>query len=274
MNSINHKVQLHNGVEKPQLGLGVYLVEEGKATIDTVNTALNLGYRAIDTASFYQNEAGVGQAIRESTIPRNDLFITTKLWNDDHGYDSTLKACENSLKKLNVDYLDLYLIHWPGDDFIETWKAFERIYEEGLARAIGVSNFHEHHLEKLRVNSNEKPVVNQIENHPRLTQENVREYCKQHDIKVEAWSPLAKGKILNEPTIRYIAAKHSKTAAQIILRWHLQNGTIIIPKTVSSTRMKENADIFDFSLSMVEMNQIDSLNMNERTGNNPDTFLF
>ncbi len=273
--SIEHKVKLHNGVQIPQLGLGVYLVEEGKTIVDTVKTAIQLGYRSIDTAAFYANEEGVGQAIKESAIAREELFITTKLWNDDHGYDATLNAFETSLKKLDLEYIDLYLIHWPGKDkYIESWKAFERLYEEGLVKAIGVSNFHEHHLERLMANANEKPTVNQVELHPRLAQEELRQYCKEKDIKVEAWSPLARGQLLNEPTIKYIANKHGKSPAQIILRWHLQNDIIVIPKSVSPTRLKENADIFDFQLSMDEMNQIDQLNMNERTGKNPDELLF
>ncbi|MFT8322032.1 MAG: aldo/keto reductase [Bacillus sp. (in: firmicutes)] len=273
--SIENKVKLHNGVEIPQFGLGVYKVDEGKTVVDTINAAINLGYRAIDTAAFYANEEGVGQAIKESVISREELFITTKLWNDDHGYDATLKAFETSLKKLDSDYIDLYLIHWPGkDQYLESWRAFERLYEEGLVKAIGVSNFHEHHLDRLLANANEKPTVNQVELHPRLAQEELREYCKTNDIKVEAWSPLARGRILNEPTINYIANKHGKSAAQIILRWHLQNDIIVIPKSVSPKRLKENADIFNFQLSMEEMNQIDQLNMNERTGKNPDEVLF
>lgn len=273
--SIENKVKLHNGVEIPQFGLGVYKVEEGQTIIETVKLALSYGYRSIDTAAIYGNEEGVGTAVKESAIQRDKLFITTKLWNDDQGYDRTLKAFETSLRKLDLDYIDLYLIHWPGKDkYVETWKAFERLYDEGLVRAIGVSNFHEHHLEELLTNANEKPTVNQIELHPRLSQETLRDYCKSKGIKVEAWSPLAKGRLLNEPTINYIANKHGKTPAQVILRWHLQNDIIVIPKSVSPKRLKENADIFDFQLSLDEMNQLDQLNMNERTGRNPDNLLF
>lgn len=273
--SIENKVKLHNGVEIPQFGLGVYKVEEGQTVIETVKAALSYGYRSIDTAAVYGNEEGVGKAIKESAISREELFITTKLWNDDQGYDQTLKAFETSLRKLDLDYIDLYLIHWPGKDkYVETWKAFERLYDEGLVRAIGVSNFHEHHLEQLLKNANEHPAVNQIELHPRLSQEALRDYCKSKDIKVEAWSPLAKGRLLNEPTINYIANKHDKTPAQVILRWHLQNDIIVIPKSITPARLKENADIFDFQLSLDEMNQLDQLNMNERTGSNPDNLLF
>lgn len=275
VNSIEQKVKLHNGVEIPQLGIGVFKVEEGDTVFHTVKTALDLGYRSIDTAAIYKNEEGVGRAIKESAIQRENLFVTTKVWNDDQGYDSTLRAFETSLKKLDLDYLDLYLIHWPGKDkYVETWKALERLYEEGLVRAIGVSNFHEHHLDHLLANANEKPTVNQIELHPRLSQENVREYCKNKDIKVEAWSPIAKGRLVNEPTLNYIAKKHGKSPVQVILRWHLQHGHIIIPKSVHPERIKENAEIFDFQLSLVEMDQIDRLNMNERLGSNPDELLF
>ncbi|PKG25389.1 aldo/keto reductase [Niallia nealsonii] len=273
--SIENKVKLHNGVEIPQFGLGVYKVEEGQTVIETVKTALSYGYRSIDTAAVYGNEEGVGKVIKESAISRDELFITTKLWNEDQGYDRTLRAFETSLKKLDLDYIDLYLIHWPGQDkYVETWKAFERLYDEGLVRAIGVSNFHEHHLDRLLKNANEHPTVNQIELHPRLSQEALRDYCKSKDIKVEAWSPLAKGRLLNEPTINYIANKHDKTPAQVILRWHLQNDIIVIPKSITPARLKENADIFDFQLSLDEMNQLDQLNMNERTGSNPDNLLF
>ncbi|WP_445486510.1 aldo/keto reductase [Niallia sp. 03133] len=273
--SIENKVKLHNGVGIPQFGLGVYKVDEGKTIVETVKTSIDLGYRSIDTAAFYANEEGVGQAIKESAISREELFITTKLWNDDHGYDATLHAFETSLKKLNLDYLDLYLIHWPGKDkYLDSWKAFERLYNEGLVKAIGVSNFHEHHLERLAASANEKPTINQVELHPRLAQEKLREYCKVKDIKVEAWSPLARGRVLNEPTINYVAKKHGKSPAQIVLRWHLQHDIIVIPKSVSPARLKENADIFDFQLSMEEMNQIDQLNMNERTGKDPDEVIF
>lgn len=273
--NIHHKLKLHNGTEIPILGLGTYSADGGRTTAETVKAALELGYRSIDTASFYNNEKEVGEGIKESAVYRGDIFVTTKLWNDDHGYDKALKAFEASLQRLDLNYVDLYLIHWPGKDkFVETWKALERLYDEGLVKAIGVSNFKEHHLKTLMSASNEKPVVNQIELHPRLTSESLREYCKRMDIKVEAWSPLANGRLLNEPTINYIAKKHGRTPAQIILRWHIQNDIIIIPKTSSKKRLVENASIFDFRLSMEEMNLIDSLNMNERIGQDPDKLLF
>ena len=273
--NIHHKLKLHNGTEIPILGLGTYSADGGRTTAETVKAALELGYRSIDTASFYNNEKEVGEGIKESAVYRGDIFVTTKLWNDDHGYDKALKAFEASLQRLDLNYVDLYLIHWPGKDkYVETWKALERLYDEGLVKAIGVSNFKEHHLKTLMSTSNEKPVVNQIELHPRLTSESLREYCKRMDIKVEAWSPLANGRLLNEPTINYIAKKHGRTPAQIILRWHIQNDIIIIPKTSSKKRLVENASIFDFRLSMEEMNLIDSLNMNERIGQDPDKLLF
>jgi methylglyoxal/glyoxal reductase len=264
---------LHNGKEIPYVGLGVYKMEDPEETVQSVKTAIEYGYRSIDTASFYQNEESVGKAAKESSIARKDLFITSKVWNTDQGYDATLKAFEESLKKLDMEYLDLYLIHWPvKDKYKETWKALERIHDEGLVKSIGVSNFKQHHLEDLLSDSNEKPVLNQVELHPRLTQEGLRDYCTSQNIAVEAWSPIARGKLLNEPMLNHIAAKHGKTAAQVILRWHLQNNVIIIPKSVHVNRIKENGDLFDFELSLEDMNHINQLNMNERFGANPDDF--
>lgn len=273
--NIQHKLKLHNGIEMPFIGLGTYGLGGGRATVEIVKAALDLGIRSIDTASFYKNEQEVGEGIKESAVFRKEVFVTTKLWNDEHGYDAALKAIEASLRRLDMDYVDLYLIHWPGKDrYIETWKALERLYDEGTVKAIGVSNFQEHHLSRLLSSCNEKPAVNQIELHPRLTQERLREYCKKMGIKVEAWSPLANGRLLNEPTINYIAKKHARTPAQIILRWHVQNEVMVIPKTASRKRLVENTNIFDFRLSMEEMNLIDSLNMNERIGQDPDKMIF
>ncbi len=273
--NIQHKLKLHNGIEMPLIGLGTYGLGGGRATVEIVKAALDLGIRSIDTASFYKNEQEVGEGIKESAVFRKEVFVTTKLWNDEHGYDAALKAIEASLRRLDMDYVDLYLIHWPGKDrYIETWKALERLYDEGTVKAIGVSNFQEHHLSRLLSSCNEKPAVNQIELHPRLTQERLREYCKKMGIKVEAWSPLANGRLLNEPTINYIAKKHARTPAQIILRWHVQNEVMVIPKTASRKRLVENTNIFDFRLSMEEMNLIDSLNMNERIGQDPDKMIF
>jgi methylglyoxal/glyoxal reductase len=273
--SITHKVRLHNGVEMPQFGLGVYKVEEGKEAVDTVKTAINLGYRLIDTASLYGNEEGVGKGIKESGIPREELFITTKVWNTDQGYESTLAAFEKSIKKLHLDYIDLYLIHWPvKGKYIETWKALEKLYQEGKVKAIGVSNFQVHHLKDLMAHSTEKPVANQVELHPRLIQEEVRAYCKEMGIAVEAWSPLSRGRLIDDPTLLSIGEKYSKSVAQVILRWHLQNDVIIIPKSSKPARLKENADLFDFSLTTEEMTRISQLNKNERVGPDPDNFSF
>ena len=273
--SITHKMRLHNGVEMPQFGLGVYKVEDGKEAVDTVKTAINLGYRLIDTAALYGNEEGVGKGIKESGIPREELFITTKVWNTDQGYESTLAAFEKSIKKLDLDYIDLYLIHWPvKGKYIETWKALEKLYQEGKVKAIGVSNFQIHHLKDLMANSTEKPVVNQVELHPRLIQDEIRTYCKEMDIAVEAWSPLARGILMDDPTLLSIGEKHGKSVAQVILRWQLQNDVIIIPKSSKSARLKENADLFDFALSTEEMTRISQLNKNERVGPDPDNFSF
>ena len=229
----------------------------------------------IDTAALYGNEEGVGKGIKESGIPREELFITTKVWNTDQGYESTLAAFEKSIKKLDLDYIDLYLIHWPvKGKYIETWKALEKLYQEGKVKAIGVSNFQIHHLKDLMANSTEKPVVNQVELHPRLIQDEIRTYCKEMDIAVEAWSPLARGILMDDPTLLSIGEKHGKSVAQVILRWQLQNDVIIIPKSSKSARLKENADLFDFALSTEEMTRISQLNQNERVGPDPDNFSF
>ncbi|GLB58715.1 aldo/keto reductase [Cytobacillus sp. NCCP-133] len=275
MKNIHSTLTLHNGVKMPQFGLGVYKVEEGQQVEDTVKDAINLGYRLIDTASFYENEEGVGKAIRESGVPREELFITTKVWNTDQGYEQTLAAFEKSLKKLELDYIDLYLIHWPvKEKYLETWRALEKLYKNGKVKAIGVSNFQIHHLQDIMENSSEKPVVNQVELHPRLTQEELRSFCDEHNIKVEAWSPIARGRVLDDPVIKEIADKYCKSAAQVILRWHIQNGVIVIPKSVHEERLKENADIYNFELSAEEMKHIDALNKNVRYGADPDNFEF
>jgi len=265
-------ITLNNGVHMPGFGLGVYKVEQDVA-VDAVKAALENGYRSIDTASFYQNEEGVGKGIRESSVSRDDIFVTTKVWNDEQGYDNTLLAFERSLDKLQLDYLDLYLIHWPvKGKFKETWRAMEKLYEEGKVRAIGVSNFHIHHLKDLMQHSKVKPAVNQVEFHPHLTQESLRVFCKEEEIQLEAWSPLKKGRIFEDPLLKQIAQKYEKTPAQIILRWNVQHEIITIPKSTNENRIIENANVFDFSLTDEETALIDQMNKDERTGTNPDRF--
>jgi methylglyoxal/glyoxal reductase len=275
MKDISGTLTLNNGVEMPQFGLGVYKVEKGRQIEDTVKDAINIGYRLIDTAAFYENEEGVGKAIKESGVPREELFITTKVWNTDQGYDQTLNAFDNSLKKMGLDYIDLYLIHWPvKEKYLETWRALEKLYKDGKARAIGVSNFQIHHIKDILENASEKPAVNQVELHPLLSQKELRAFCGEQNIKVQAWSPIARGRVLEDNDIKKIAEKHGKSAAQIILRWHLQNGIMVIPKSVKKDRLRENADIFDFVLTEDEMRQMNALNNNHRFGADPDNFDF
>jgi diketogulonate reductase-like aldo/keto reductase len=273
--SLQSTTTLHNGVKMPWLGLGVFQVKDGEEVVNAVKAALELGYRSIDTAAIYQNEEGVGKAIAESNIPRNELFITSKVWNSNQGYESTLAAFDESIDKLGLDYLDLYLIHWPvpaQGKYIETWKALEKLYKDGRIRAIGVSNFKTHHLEELLANCEIKPMVNQIEYHPCLTQVEVREFCKKNEIQLEAWSPLMQGGLLNEPILIEIAAKYNKSTAQVILRWDLQNEVVTIPKSVKPHRIAENADVFDFELTEEEVGKINALNQDKRIGPDPDEF--
>ena len=263
------------GVDMPYLGLGVYKMTDREEAIQAMTKALEMGYRAIDTASLYYNEEEVGEAIRASDVSREEIFVTTKVWNSDQGYDETLSAFENSLNKLGLEYLDLYLTHWPVEGkFVETYRAIERLYEEKLIRVPGVSNHHAHHLEKIFVKANVKPVVNQIELHPYLTQEELRAFCKENEIAVTAWSPLGRGGILQDETIAKIASVLGKSTAQVILRWHYQHDIISIPKSVTPSRIEENAQIFDFALSAEQMTQLDQLNKNQRFGQNPDSFKF
>ncbi|MDT2658824.1 aldo/keto reductase [Enterococcus hulanensis] len=266
--------KLANGIEMPRLGLGVWRVEESDAT-DSVKWAIENGYRLIDTAAVYKNEKGVGEGIRQSGIKREDLFVTTKLWNADQGYDSAHQAFNESLERLGLDYVDLYLIHWPVEGkFNDSWRAMEEIYESGRAKAIGVSNFHQHHIEELMTTAKIKPMVDQIELHPTLTQVELRDYLAGEGIAVEAWSPLGQGKILQNPTLVEIGEKHNKTAAQVIIRWHLQSDIIVIPKSVHEERIKENYDVFDFELTDEEIGQINALNIDEHLGADPDNFDF
>ncbi|MBV7389536.1 MULTISPECIES: aldo/keto reductase [Enterococcus] len=266
--------KLANGLEMPRFGLGVWRVDPEDA-INSVKWAIQAGYRLIDTAAIYKNEAEVGEGIRQSGVSREELFITTKLWNADQGYETAHQAFDESLKKLGLDYVDLYLIHWPvPGKFNDSWKAMEEVYESGRAKAIGVSNFHQHHIEELMTTAKIKPMVDQVEIHPTLTQEPLRKYLASENIAVEAWSPLGQGKILSNPTLMKIAETHQKSVAQVIIRWHLQSDIIVIPKSVHENRIKENFDVFDFELSPDDMKEIDSLNINERLGGDPDNFNF
>ncbi|AEY86146.1 aldo/keto reductase [Streptomyces olivaceoviridis] len=266
-------VTLHNGVEIPQLGFGVFQVPDAETAV-VVSAALEAGYRSIDTAAIYGNESGVGKALAGSGIPRGDLFVTTKLWNADQGYDATLKAFDAGLERLGLDYVDLYLIHWPTparDLYRESWKAIEKLAADGRIRAAGVSNFQPAHLERLLDGADLVPVVNQIELHPGLQQSELRALHADLGIATEAWSPLAQGAVLGDEAITAIAARHGKSPAQVVLRWHLQLGTIAIPKSVTPARMRENLDVFDFTLSDEEMAAIAALDRGLRTGPHPDT---
>jgi methylglyoxal/glyoxal reductase len=272
--SITDTVELNNGVSMPRLGFGVFKVKDGEEVTSAIRAAIATGYRAIDTAAAYRNEDGVGQAIRECGVPRDQLFITTKVWNADQGYESTLAAFEDSRKKLGLDYLDLYLVHWPvKDKYKDTYRALEKLYKDGLVRAIGVSNFQTHHLDDLLENSSVVPAVNQIEYHPLLTNEKVKAYCDNKGIKVTAWSPLMQGN-LELPLLTQLASKYGKSAAQIVLRWDLQKGVITIPKSINPGRIAENADLYDFELSAEDVSAIDALNQNRRFGSDPDNFNF
>jgi methylglyoxal/glyoxal reductase len=279
MMNLQHITTLNNGVKMPWFGIGVFKVEEGHELVNAVKFAIKHGYRSIDTAAIYGNEEGVGQAIREGVqeagISRDDLFVTSKVWNADLGYESTIAAFETSLKKLGLDYLDLYLIHWPVEGkYKEAWRALETLYYEGKVKAIGVSNFQVHHLEELMMDAHVKPMINQVEYHPRLTQKEVQAYCLKHGIQMEAWSPLMQGQLLDNPVLQEIGKKYNKSVAQVILRWDLQNGVVTIPKSTKEHRIVENADIFDFELSDEEMEQINGMNQNHRVGPDPDNFDF
>jgi 2,5-diketo-D-gluconate reductase A len=270
-------ITLNNGVEIPQLGFGVYQVKP-EETAQAVQTALEVGYRHIDTAEMYRNEAGVGEGIRNSGIPREEVFVTSKLNNGFHAHDDALKAFDGTLEALGSDYVDLFLIHWPlpgiDVDYVETWKAMEEIYASGRAKSIGVSNFNAHHLRKLHGETEVIPAVNQIEVHPYLAQDELRAFNAQHQIATEAWSPIAQGKVLDDPAILRVAERYGKTASQVTLRWHVQRGDIVFPKSVTRSRVEENFDIFDFELSEDDLREITALDRNERTGPDPDTFNY
>lgn len=273
--NLQSTVRLNNGVAMPIFGLGVFRSSEGEEVENSIMKAIEVGYTHIDTAAMYGNERGVGQAVRRSGIARKDIFITTKVWNSDQGYASTLKAFDQSTDRLEMDYVDLYLIHWPkGPLSIETWKAMEEIYRSGRAKAIGVSNFLVHHLEELLPHCQIKPTVNQIEFHPWLQQPALLKFCNDNDIQPEAWSPIMKGRVNEIPVIKALAAKYGKSPVQVTLRWEIQKGIVTIPKSVKAERITSNADIFNFELTPEEMAMIDRLDKHERIGADPDNFNF
>ena len=272
-------ITLNNGIMMPQFGLGVWQAKDGAEVEQAVTAAISHGYRLIDTAAVYGNERGAGRAITSAPVPREELFITTKVWNADQGYDQTLTAFNKSLERLQLDYIDLYLIHWPTpakDAYIDTWRALEKLYADGKVKAIGVSNFTIEHLDRLLSETTIIPSVNQIELHPQFSQEELRNYCATHTIAVESYSPLGGtgGNLLEEPLLRAIGNRHNKSPAQIVLRWHIQHGLIVIPKSVHDQRIAQNIDIFDFTLSPEEMQALNELNTNTRIGSNPETANF
>jgi 2,5-diketo-D-gluconate reductase A len=269
-------LMLNNGRQIPQFGFGVFLVKPAE-TADAVSAALDAGYRHIDTAEMYGNEKEVGEAVAKSGLDRADLFLTTKLRNEAHEPDDARRAFDASLTALGTDYVDLFLIHWPlptryGGDFVSTWRTLEEFYRDGRARSIGVSNFQAHHLRRLHTEAEVPPAVDQIEVNPYLTQDDLRQFCADHQITVEAWSPLARSGVLKDPTIDEISRRVGKTPAQVVLRWHIERGDIVFPKSVTPARIRENIDIFDFELSGEDVEAISALNRNERTGPDPDKF--
>lgn len=275
MNPVSSVVTLQNGREMPQLGLGVWRSGPGTETEQAVRWALDAGYRHIDTAAIYENEESVGKGVAESGVPREEVFITTKVWNSDQGYDSTLRAMETSLTKLGLAYVDLYLVHWPVmGKFKDTWRAMEAIHESGKAKAIGVSNFLVHHLEDLLGSAKVAPMVNQVEFHPRLQQPELLAFDQKHGIAHEAWAPIMKGRVNDIPELQAIAKRHGKSPVQVTIRWELQKGIVTIPKSVHQERIVNNADVFDFELNAEEMATIDGLDAGERVGPHPDEIDF
>jgi len=276
--SLNDRIELNNGTAIPGLGLGVFQIPN-EETADVVANGIKQGYRLIDTAQVYGNEEGTGEGIhrglKENNLQREDLFITSKVWNNHLTYDETIAAANESLQKLGLDYLDLYLIHWPGDDsFKDSYMALEQLYKEGKIKAIGVSNFQIHHLEELAKFATVTPVLNQVESHPKLIQSELRDYAAKHGIKIQAWSPLMQGKILKDATLQAIADKHGKSVAQVILRWDIQRDVLLVVKSVHPARMQSNADVFDFTLDQADMDKINAMNEDLRVGPNPDEFDF
>ena len=275
ISSIKDCTKLNNGLEMPWLGFGVFLVEPGEETEVAVKRALDAGYRSIDTAAIYENEAGVGKAIKESSIPREELFITTKLWNADQGYDSALKAFDESMKKLQIEVLDLYLIHWPVvGRYVESWKALEKLHKDGRVKAIGVSNFLIHHIQDILEISEVVPTVNQVEFHPRNRLVDLHNFCIENQIQLQAWAPLMQGKALDIPELVNLGEKYGKSPAQILIRWDLQLQVLTIPKSITPHRIVENCQVFDFEISDEDMALIESLNRDERVGPDPDNFDF
>lgn len=273
--NITSKVKLNNGVEMTQFGLGVFMSKEGTEVENAVKVALQSGYRHIDTAAIYKNERGVGNAIKASGVARQDIFITSKVWNSDQGYKTTLAAFDESLEKLQTDYLDLYLVHWPkGKRSVETWKALEELYKNGRVKAIGISNFLVHHLEEFLPECKIIPAVNQYEFHPELQQPDLLEYCRKHGIQPEAWSPIMKGRVNDVPLIQELAEKYGKTPVQVTLRWEIQKGIVTIPKSVTPERIISNSHIFDFELTDEDITKIDGLDKNKRIGFHPDEIPF
>ena len=270
LTGLSDTVRLANGVEMPRLGLGTYKSAEGGDVEGSVTAALELGYRSIDTASLYGNEDGIGRAVAASSVPRSEIFLASKVWNDEQGYDNTLAAFARSLERLDTDYLDLYLVHWPREQTHDTWRAIERLYAEGAVRAIGVCNHLEHHLEALLRVAEVVPMVDQYEMHPWLQQPSLRRYCEAHGIVVEAWAPLMKGRVAEEPVLVEVAGRNGKSPAQVAIRWLLQHGVVTIPKSVHRERIAENADVFDFSLTVEDMAAIDAVDRGERFGPEPD----
>nr|WP_298995987.1 aldo/keto reductase [uncultured Allomuricauda sp.] len=267
--------ELNNGVKMPYFGLGVYLSKDGNEVIQAVDDALEHGYRHIDTASIYKNENGVGEAIKQSSVKREDIFVVSKVWNADQGFESTLRAYDDSLKRLDLDYLDLYLIHWPKEGlYKETWRALEKLYKEKRVKAIGVSNFLQHHLEDVMTGSEVVPMVNQMEFHPYLVQQDLLDFCKEKGIQYEAWSPMMQGHIFEMEEFKQLADKYGKTIAQIVLRWDLQKGVVTIPKSVKKERIISNAQIFDFELDEDDMALLDAMDQGKRFGPDPDNFDF
>lgn len=273
--SIQDRCILNNQVEMPWLGFGVFQMKVGAETEESVSTALETGYRSIDTAAIYKNETEVGNAIASSGIPRREIFVTTKVWNSDHGYETTLKAFEISRKKLKLDYIDLYLIHWPVKTrYVDTWKAMEKLYRDGVVRSIGLSNFLIHHTKDILAMCEVMPAVNQVELHPELRMAELHRFCVENHIQIEAYAPLGQGRSVMIPTILELAKKYGRTPAQILIRWDLQHEIVTIPKSSHPDRIIENSKVFDFEISAEDMARIDGLDANFRVGADPDNFDF